>query len=63
MSDFVDLQLKVHEKKAPLLNKLKDKLARQINGLKELDATQRYELLTRLESMPKHTKLCHGRCV
>lgn len=60
MSDFVDLQLKVHEKKAPLLNKLKDKLARQINGLKELDATQRYELLTRLESMPKHTKLCHG---
>ena len=60
MSDFVDLQLKVHEKKAPLLNKLKDKLARQINGLKELDATQRYKLLTRLESMPKHTKLCHG---
>ena len=58
--DFVDLQLKVNEKKAPLLNKLKDKLARQINGLKELDATQRYELLTRLESMPKHTKLCHG---
>ena len=60
MSDFVDLQLKVQSKKAPMLNKLKDKLARQINGLKELDATQRYELLTRLESMPKHTKLCHG---
>ena len=33
MSDFVDLQLKVHEKKAPLLNKLKDKLARQINWM------------------------------
>ena len=28
--------------------------------LKELDATQRYELLVRLESMPKHTKVCHG---
>ena len=60
MSDFVDLQLKVHEKKAPMPMKLKDKLAKQINQLKALDATQRYELLTRLESMPKHDKLCHG---
>ena len=60
MEDFVDLQLQVHSKKAPLLNKLKDKLARQINSLKELDATARYELLTRLESMPKHDKVCHG---
>ena len=25
-----------------------------------LDATVRYELLTRLDSMPNHTKLCHG---
>jgi len=33
---------------------------RQINGLKIIDATTRYELLTRLESMPKHDKLCHG---
>ena len=60
MEDFVDLQLEMHSKKAPLLNKLKDKLARQINGLKELDATTRYELMTRLEGMPKHDKLCHG---
>ena len=60
MEDFVDLQLEVHSKKAPLLNKLKDKLARQINSLTELDATARYELMTRLESMPKHAKVCHG---
>lgn len=60
MEDFVDLQLSVHSKKAPMLNKLKDKLARQINSTKDLDATARYELLTRLESMPKHDKLCHG---
>lgn len=60
MSDFVDLQLQIHEKTAPMLGKLKDKLTRQINDLKELDATQRYELLVRLESMPKHTKVCHG---
>lgn len=60
MEQFVDLQLEVFSKKAPKLKKLKDKLNRQINGLKEVDATTRYELLTRLESMPKHDKLCHG---
>ena len=60
MEDFVDLQLQMHSKRAPRLNKLKDKLARQINSLKDLDATARYELLTRLESMPKHDKVCHG---
>ena len=60
MEDFVDLQLQIHSKTSPSLNKLKDKLSAQINGLKDLDATQRYELLTRLESMPKHKKVCHG---
>lgn len=60
MEDFVDLQLEMHSKRSPRLNKLKDKLASQINSLKDLDASTRYELLTRLESMPKHDKLCHG---
>lgn len=60
MEEFVTLQLDVHNRTAPMLNKLKDKLAAQINSIKELDATARYELLTRLDSMPKHNKLCHG---
>ena len=60
MSDFVDMQLTIQGKQAPMLNDLKEKLARQINSLTVLDATQRYELRTRLESMPKHTKICHG---
>ncbi len=60
MNDFVDLQLELTTRKAPLLNKMKDKFSRQINGLKILDATTRYELMTRLESMPKHDKICHG---
>jgi len=55
----VDLQLTVHSKKCPLLNKLKDKMNRKIDQTK-LDATTRYELHTRLEGMPKHTKVCHG---
>ena len=61
LEQFVDLQLEIHSKTAPLLGKLKDKLNRQINSLKDVvDATTRYELLTRLDSMPKHHKVCHG---
>ena len=56
---FVDLQISVHNKKAPLLNKLKDKMNRKISAT-ELDATTRYDLHTRLEGMPKHNKVCHG---
>lgn len=56
---FVNLQLQMHACKAPLLNKLKDKMDRKINET-NLDATIRYELHNRLNGMPKHTKLCHG---
>lgn len=57
---FVDLQIEMHSKTAPLLNKLKDKLVRKIQSVKDLDSTTKYELLTCLDSMPKHTKVCHG---
>ncbi len=56
---LVDLQMLVHEKRSPLLTKLKDKMNRKIS-LSSLDATTRYELHTRLEGMPKHNKVCHG---
>lgn len=56
---FVDIQMEIHSKKAPLLNKLKDKMMRKISET-TLDATTRYELHTRLEGLPKHTKVCHG---
>ncbi len=56
---FVDLQITVQSKTCPLLNKLKDKMNRKIL-VSKLDATTRYDLQTRLEGMPKHTKLCHG---
>ena len=59
MDLFVDLQLSMHAKRAPLLNKIQDKMSRKISA-SGLDATTRYELLTRLSSMPKHTKVCHG---
>ncbi len=56
---FVDLQMKVHAATCPGLTKLKDKMNRKITEA-DLDATTRYELHTRLESMPKHNKVCHG---
>ena len=56
---LVDLQMHVHSKKCPLLNKLKDKMNRKISQT-QLDATTRYDLHTRLEGMPKHNKVCHG---
>ncbi len=56
---LVDLQMEVHAKTSPLLTKLKDKMNRKISATK-FDATTRYDLHTRLESMPKHNKVCHG---
>lgn len=60
MRDFVALQMEVHNKKAPLLTKLKDKWDGKIIALTAISATVRYELRTRLSSMPKHTKVLHG---
>ena len=56
---LVKLQMEVHSKTCPHLNKLKDKMSRKIADT-ELDATTRYDLHTRLEGMPKHNKVCHG---
>lgn len=59
LAQFVDLQLLIQSKTCPLLNKLKDKMNRKISQA-DLTATERYDLHTRLESMPKHNKVCHG---
>lgn len=56
---LVDIQLEMHSKTCPLLNKLKDKMDRKICQT-ELDATTRYDLHMRLDTMPKHNKVCHG---
>ena len=59
LSYMVDLQLQVASQKVPLINRLKDKMNRKINQA-EINDTTRYDLHTRLESMPKEYKLCHG---
>ncbi len=63
LREMLDLQLEVHSKSVPKLSKLKDKLIRQINSLSCIDDAKKYELLMRLEGMPKHTKLCHGNFI
>ena len=60
LNRFVDIQLSVHATTAPAtMNKIKDKMNRKISE-STLSATTRYELHTRLSSMPNHNKVCHG---
>ena len=59
MDKFVDIQIKILSKRSPLLTDLGDKMQRKISSTK-LDATTRYELHTRVNSMKKHNKVCHG---
>jgi len=56
---FVSIQKEIFSKEAPLLNKIKDKFNRKISASR-YDATTRYELHTRLDSMKDHKKICHG---
>jgi len=59
MNLFVEVQMEIHSKRAPLLTKLHDKMHRKISST-SLDATTRYDLHTRLNSLPVHNKVCHG---
>jgi len=60
MEQMVNLHLNVMSKHCPHLNKLKDKISKQIQDIEELGDVTRYDMRTQLDSMPKHTKLCHG---
>ena len=56
---FVDLQIKMSREKVPLLGHLRDKLHAKISA-SAFPATVRYDLHVRLDSLPRHKKLCHG---
>lgn len=59
LETFVGLQLAMHRQICPLLPRLRDKMDRKIIQT-ELPTATKYDLHTRLESMPRHNKLCHG---
>ncbi len=56
---LADLQNSIHKKDCPYLYRLRDELNNKIN-VSELDATTRYELHHKLESMAKGMAVCHG---
>lgn len=59
LEKFVDLQIEIHSKTAPHLNKIKDKMHEKISA-SSYDATLRYDLHNRVEGMKKHKKVLHG---
>lgn len=60
LEQFVDLQIEIHSFRSPLLNRQRDKYARMINQLDQLNASTRYDLLQRLDGMKIETNVCHG---
>ncbi len=56
---LVDLQCTIHEKTCPTLVRQRDMLNRHI-GLCELDATTRFSLHHRVETMSRRLRVCHG---
>ncbi|MGN1329476.1 MAG: phosphotransferase family protein [Eubacterium sp.] len=59
LEKFVDLQLEIHSKRSPHLNKIKDKMHAKISA-SSYEATIRYDLHNRLEGMKPHKKVLHG---
>lgn len=60
MNLFVDIQIEIQSIPAPaMLNRIKEKMKNKIADA-PLNDTIKYDLSTRLEGMPTHSKLCHG---
>ena len=59
LNKFVDIQNEIHSKKAIHLNKIKDKMHAKISA-SSYEATIRFDLHNRLESVKKHSKVLHG---
>ncbi|MCL1925993.1 MAG: aminoglycoside phosphotransferase family protein [Syntrophorhabdaceae bacterium] len=59
MEHLVDIQLEMHKYSAEKLRHNTEKMHAYISQ-SGLNATSRYELHTRLNSLPRHSKLCHG---
>ena len=60
MERFVDIQINIHSQSSIFLTKMKDKYTRMIHSLKDVDGNIKYDLLTRLDGMKRHSKICHG---
>ena len=55
---MIDLQVDMHSKKSPAMNSVVDALIRKISEC-ELVATERFNIISQLNNMPKGHSLCH----
>lgn len=60
---LVSTQIGLHAISAPLLNRMRDKLVRQIKSCENLDESLRYDLLMRCDGISASTRICHGDLV
>lgn len=60
LEKMADLQIEINSLNSAKLSRQADYLKRSIDGLDMIDDVKKYELMTRLSTMPKHSKLCHG---
>ena len=56
---MIDVQIKTHEQKCPLLTSLQAKMLYKIS-LTNYSSTVKSDLQSYLETMPYHNKVCHG---
>ncbi|GHS92517.1 aminoglycoside phosphotransferase [Planctomycetales bacterium] len=59
LQQFVDIQLEMHKHSAPRLRSWHEKMHGKISA-SGLEKSIRFELHTRLDSLPRATDLCHG---
>ncbi len=60
LEEMVELQMEINSLRSAKISRMTEYLKRSIEHLDMIDDVKKYELVTRLESMPKHVKLCHG---
>ena len=60
LTKMAELQIELNSLKSVKLSRLKDYLKRSIDGLDMIDDVKKYELLTRLSTLPEGSTLCHG---
>ncbi len=60
LETLADIQVGINALSSAKVSRLKDYLTRSIEGLDMIDDVKKHELLTHLNKMPTHIKLCHG---
>lgn len=60
LDQMTDLHIEINSLRSAKVSRLSDYLKRSIESLDIIDDVKKYELLTKLSTFPRHSKLCHG---